>query len=211
MPPMNVHLPPLAYATLQRFVHGDHWRSFGLFTRTLDLSPGETVVEIGCGIGSLARHFIEQGFDYWGLDVDASRVEVAQRRNTGGTFLVCDALDLATAGLPPFRRVFIHGVLHHMADAECRQIFDRTLALQPDMVLSLIEPYRPDPWWSNPLGSAFSSFDEGIHVRTLEQWRALTRPNAVTFEQFTLWPRWPVGFLVARLVQAQPTRRERQV
>lgn len=197
---MRVHLPPQVYGALQRIVHDDHWRSFGLFTRTLDLLPGETIVEIGCGIGSLAHHFVNQGFDYWGIDIDPERIEMAKKRTPTGKFIACNALEIEKAGLPAFRRVFIHGVLHHLDDDACRSIINHMLSLRPDMIFSAIEPYRPNPGWMNPLGVLFARLDEGKYIRTLDQWRALFRPNAVLFEQVSLWPRWPVGFLVARLV-----------
>lgn len=199
-------LTPGVYGLLQRIVHDDHWRSFGLFTRTLDLRPGETVVEIGCGIGSLARHFAEQGFDYWGIDRDADRIELARKRTPGGRYMAWNAMDLENAGLPPFRRAFIHGVLHHLNDAECRDLIHYILGMRPDMTLSIIEPFRPNPWWINPLGTLFARLDEGLYIRTLEEWRALFRPNAVVFEQISLWPRWPVGMLVARLVPTASSR-----
>jgi hypothetical protein len=72
--------------------------------------------------------------------------------------------------------------------------------MRPDMTLSIIEPFRPNPWWINPLGTLFARLDEGQHIRTLEHWRTLFRPNAVVFEQISLWPRWPVGMLVSRLI-----------
>jgi SAM-dependent methyltransferase len=197
---MKTHLPPGVYGLLQRLVHDDHWRSFGLFTRTLDLRPGETVVEIGCGIGSLARHFAEQGFDYWGIDSDPARIELARQRTPGGQYLAWNAMDLENAGLPSFRRAFIHGVLHHLNDDECRDLIHYILNMRPDMTLSIIEPFRPNPWWINPLGTLFARLDEGQHIRTLEHWRTLFRPNAVVFEQISLWPRWPVGMLVSRLI-----------
>ncbi len=192
-------LPPARYDALQDWVHRGHHRTFALIREALRLERGETVVELGCGTGILARLFIAQGYDYWGIDPDAERVDMAQRANPQGRFRVGDAASFPGLDLPPLRRAFIHGVLHHVDDGECRRVLDAVLAVGPELLLAVTEPYRPHPLWRNPIGALVASLDEGAHVRTLDAWRALFGADLDTLATRTLWPRWPVPFLDARL------------
>ncbi len=47
----------------------------------------EYVVELGCGSGNLAKHFIEAGFDYTGLDLSQDMINLSKNRNPKGDFI----------------------------------------------------------------------------------------------------------------------------
>ncbi|MGH7766132.1 MAG: class I SAM-dependent methyltransferase [Candidatus Binatia bacterium] len=195
----RLHLSPHIYSGLQNFVHRGHRPTFDLLTRLLEISPGETVVEIGCGTGILAHHFVSHGYDYWGIDFDPERIDVARQQTPGAHFQTCDALAIEQAGLPNFKRAFIHGVLHHLNDAETQKIISHVLSLRRDMTLVIIEPFRRPRWWNNPFGALIARLDEGRYVRTLEEWRDLFEPKLELLTTRNLWPRWPQDFLDARL------------
>lgn len=195
----SIHLGPRLYATLQVFVHRGHTSTFEILRDLLRLQPGETVVEVGCGTGILAAHFIEHGYDYWGVDLDVERVATAQRCARGGHFLVGNAADLPALPLPRFQRAFIHGVIHHLDGVLATQLLEQILSLDPHMRLAIIEPYRPVHWRDNPLGALFANLDEGKFVLTFDAWRALFGPSLDVCYSRSLKPRWPVDFIVARL------------
>jgi 2-polyprenyl-3-methyl-5-hydroxy-6-metoxy-1,4-benzoquinol methylase len=195
----RVHLSPRIYSALQHFVHQGHTATFERIVDLLALQPGDSVLEIGCGTGILAHHFVRRGFDYRGVDFDAQRIAVAQRENPAAHFLVADALRLDQAPLPPFRHVFFHGVLHHIADADCSALLKHILSLRPDMMLAVSEPFMPSPWWTNPLGALGAQLDEGEYVRTLPAWHALFGNYLETGTTRSLMPRYPVGFIDALL------------
>ena len=193
----------LIYIVL-RFVHQDHRPTFDRLMKLVQMDAGETVLEVGCGTGMLSRRFVSQGYHYWGIDVDPERIAIAAQQAPGARFLVCDALSPKLADLPEFRRVFIHGVLHHLDDSQCRCLLDRILSVGSDVVLAVIEPFRPAKWWTSPRAALCSRRDEGRFFRTLPEWLDLFRPNVEVFETRSLWPRWPVHFIDARLRPGTP-------
>ncbi len=48
------------------------------------------ILEIGCGTGNLAKRFIENNYNYLGLDFSQSMIKIAQKRNKKGDFLTAD-------------------------------------------------------------------------------------------------------------------------
>jgi SAM-dependent methyltransferase len=195
----RIHLGPKIYETLQNYVHKGHRGTFEILLQLLQPNPEDTVVEIGCGTGIFAQYFVTHGYDYWGIDLDSERVELARRGTPGANFIVHDALELQRADLPSFQRAFIHGVLHHLGDAECRRLLDHLISLNSNMVLAVIEPTRPNRWWENPFGALISRMDEGRYVRSLDEWRIIYGPRVEEFRTRNLWPRWPQTFLDTRL------------
>jgi ubiquinone/menaquinone biosynthesis C-methylase UbiE len=196
-----MHLSPTAYERLQRHVHGDHTSVVRLLTEQLGLKPGDTVVEVGSGTGSLARTFLRGGFDYWGIEPDQGRVSEA-RTKVGDRFLVGDATKLAELRLPSPRHFFVHGVLHHLDDRSVREVLEaiRTLS-RSDFLVS--EPVRPDRWWTNPLGELFTRFDEGAYPRRQDEWLDLAGRDSIGYARVrSLWPRWPVAMLDMRIRRA---------
>ena len=196
------HLSPASYDRLQIFVHQRHRRTYQIIARMLQLKPGEVVVEAGCGTGLLAEHFVAGGYHYWGFDPDADRITYARRRIPQGNFLVGEAQAVKQLDLPPFRQLFIHGILHHLPEPACREIIGALLQYSPELRLVIIEPYRPCPWWTNPLGALFALLDEGQYMRTYAENLALFGRYIDLIEKRSLWPYWPVPFLDARLIPA---------
>lgn len=165
----------------------------------LELKPGETVVEVGCGTGLLAHYFAEHGYDYWGIDLDQERIKIAQQRTPELHFLAGDVLTFDFDLIPKFKRVFIHGVLHHLDNLQCSRLIDHILHISSDLLLVVIEPFRSNRWYANPLETLLSLLDEGRFIRDLQGWLYLFGENLDVFTTRSLWPRWPVNFVDARL------------
>jgi SAM-dependent methyltransferase len=61
----------------------------------LDLQPGESVLDIGCGQGALAQQAAAKGARYTGVDISGRMIEQARRRHgSAGRFVVADACHL---------------------------------------------------------------------------------------------------------------------
>lgn len=202
----RIHLTPNSYHLLQDFVHKGHGETFEILRELLDLQPAEAVVEVGCGTGLLASHFVMRGYDYWGIDLDPERIAAAKALSPEGNFLTLNALDIAHAPVPSLKKVYIHGMLHHVSETKCRQIIDSIMSLRPDPVLAVIEPFTPDPWWGNALGAFFAKMDAGKYIQTLAGWKRLFSPYLESYAIRSLWPRWPVQFIDARLVNRSPNK-----
>ena len=60
--------------------------------------PGESILELGCGDGYLARLFVMRGYQYSGSDISREMIEASRERlrkeDLRGDFFVCDVNDL---------------------------------------------------------------------------------------------------------------------
>lgn len=79
-------------------------------------SPGEVVLDIGCGNGYFANRLIERGYSAYGIDIAADGIAVANRTNPGH-FFQCDA---SGGALPdplrvlPIRTIVSMEVIEHL-------------------------------------------------------------------------------------------------
>lgn len=64
-------------------------RSVSVLAKLLKPSR-HSVLDLGCGYGRTAKEFLQQGFEYTGIDVSPDAIKQAQQDNPEGTFLVMD-------------------------------------------------------------------------------------------------------------------------
>ncbi len=131
------------------------------------------------------------------------RIAIAHAGSPEGHFLAVDALALRSVDLPPFRHIFIHGLLHHLDDAQTHQVTFDVLSLAPNVILVVMEPFCPDRWFDNPRGFLLARDDEGSHVRTFQERQRIFGPMVNLLTTRRTWPRWPVGFVVARMISTK--------
>lgn len=82
----------------------------------LDIKPGTTVLELGCGSAGLTALMIRRGAVVKAVDRSEAMLRRARRRAPGASFTRCDILDFKSD--QRFDRVLLAFVLHHMeADA----------------------------------------------------------------------------------------------
>jgi ubiquinone/menaquinone biosynthesis C-methylase UbiE len=114
--------------------------------RTLDalqVRPGDSVLELGCGSGALTEILIRRGASVVGVDQSEGMLRRARRRAPLATLIRADILEFKCT--QKFDRVLIAFVLHHM-DAEAR-LFTLTLArnaLKPGGLIGVLDWAEPD-------------------------------------------------------------------
>jgi SAM-dependent methyltransferase len=120
---------PAAYQLWWRFVGGSA-ASKVLVNDYLRPSVGARILEIGCGPGTLYRYL--PACDYLGFDLSPQYIERAKRRFPKAHF-VCERVSQFTlAGEQAFDVVLALAIVHHLDDAEARQLFQTAFdALKP--------------------------------------------------------------------------------
>ena len=99
--------------TKRKYLVESHILDFADFKRY----NGKEVLEIGCGIGTAAQSFIENGAIYTGLDLTYSAIELARKRftvfNLKGNLIVENIEEIENINNKKFDLVYSFGVLHH--------------------------------------------------------------------------------------------------
>jgi SAM-dependent methyltransferase len=160
------------YVGLQRFVGADRLRYRCL--DELDLKPGETVLDLGCGpayyLGRLPRDV-----RYFGFDTSTRYIEHARKR-WGDAPQFRDELftEAHAEQLPPINAVMLLGLLHHLSDEQCRQLLTLVgRALAPGGRVISVDPcFEPT---QGRISHWMSANDRGGYVREPEGFTGLAR------------------------------------
>jgi cyclopropane fatty-acyl-phospholipid synthase-like methyltransferase len=112
---------PNAYIALQRALGADRLRYICI--DELRLEPGDVVLDVGCG-PAYYLHKLAPGVRYVGYDTSERYIEYARKR------FARDEVDFrcgifspeAHGSAPKFTAVMLMGVLHHLSDAECKEL-----------------------------------------------------------------------------------------
>jgi ubiquinone/menaquinone biosynthesis C-methylase UbiE len=117
------------------------------FVRWLDLHPGQQVLSLCCGTGSMERHIVDAVPEVDIVAIDLGPGQIARaRRKVRSTRLVFRVGDAAATGLPArtFDRVLITLALHEMpADLRRRVLGEAARVCQADGRVVAIEHGRP--------------------------------------------------------------------
>jgi SAM-dependent methyltransferase len=164
----------------RKWVSDHYWRA----------QPGQRVVDIGCGPGSLVQH-LPAGVQYVGFDVSEEYIGHARRAFAGDpnkTFVVGAAEDFI-ADLPgPMRNadlVVMGGLLHHLDDDKALTALKLArAALSPHGHLVALEGTFLVK--QTALSRWFVGLDRGRNVRSEPAWRVLVAQVFDHFETFIL-------------------------
>ncbi|MHA2357371.1 MAG: class I SAM-dependent DNA methyltransferase [Candidatus Heimdallarchaeaceae archaeon] len=72
----------------------DYDREFKMYDKILSKLKCKRILEIGCGSGNLASRFINQGYDYTGLDISEQMLEISRKLVPEGNFILGDMRNL---------------------------------------------------------------------------------------------------------------------
>lgn len=98
----------------KKFFVEPHIKPFSLF----DKWQGKKVLEIGCGIGTMAAEFASHGADYTGIELSSKSLNLAKKRfeifGLKGSFYVGNAEELSCfLSQQYFDLIYSFGVIHH--------------------------------------------------------------------------------------------------
>lgn len=88
------------YSTLANIYHEmyqhvfDYDIEYGFYDIILKKYNCKKILEIGCGSGMLARRFIENGYDYLGIDLFNEMLDIARDEVKSDRFMQCDMRNL---------------------------------------------------------------------------------------------------------------------
>jgi SAM-dependent methyltransferase len=131
--------------------------------------PGDRILDLGCGPGHILRALPPE-IDYVGIDSSPDYVEAARKEwGDRAEFRLADVRDPFGPEEESFDIVLVMGVLHHLDDAGCRDVFRNAASvLRPAGRLVAIEPARNSK--QSRASRLLISIDRGSQVRTLEQY-----------------------------------------
>jgi SAM-dependent methyltransferase len=68
----------------------DYGQEFAFYRGVLDRFGAKKLIEFGCGTGNLARFFLQNKYDYLGVDLSESMLAIARREQPQGRFQQAD-------------------------------------------------------------------------------------------------------------------------
>lgn len=163
---------PAIYELWSQLVGGERARA-RIVAEHVRPSPGDEILDLGCGPGELVSH-IPEGVRYTGVDISPQYIARAQERHGArATFHVGDASRLALLD-GRFDLVLAIAVLHHLDDEQSTRLMrDAGMLLKPSgRFVSLDGVYTER---QNPVARAIIDRDRGRHVRDADGYARLAQ------------------------------------
>jgi 2-polyprenyl-3-methyl-5-hydroxy-6-metoxy-1,4-benzoquinol methylase len=158
------------------------------------LQTGQSIIDIGCGMGKFTLPILKRGFKVTGLDLSPFLLEHFQRLAPEGTKTVCaDVLDAPQLLGPQFDRVIGFFVLHHFPELD-RHFKALAGLLKPGGTIAFIEPNAWNPLYYLQItfspGMSWSA-EKGVlnmRRRAFEQAAAAAGLQLKAMEQYGFFP-----------------------
>jgi SAM-dependent methyltransferase len=158
-------------------------RKLAPMLRQLGPTAGLRVLDVGCGPGTNAHHFLDS--DYLGVDINAAYIRDAQRR-FGPRFRVADVTTMRGEPGGGFDCILLNSLLHHLPDSAVEQLLPHLASLLTDVgavhILDLVLPRYAS------LARLLARLDRGRFPRPLARWEELfvRHFDPVLFEPYPL-------------------------
>jgi cyclopropane fatty-acyl-phospholipid synthase-like methyltransferase len=134
-----------------------------LVNEYVQLRAGARILEIGCRPGTIVSYLPQS--DYLGFDLSPKYIELARRRFPKAHFVCERVSQFSLAKEQSFDLVLALGIVHHLGDAEARQLFQIAHdALKPGGKLVTIDGVWTDG--QSPAARWLLARDRGEHVRS---------------------------------------------
>ena len=161
----------------------------------LDPQPGERILDVGCGEGTLTRKMIERGATVLGIDNSPEMIAAARANGVDALLLAAEDMQFFAEFDAAFSNATLHWVLHK--DQAARAIF-RALkagsrfagemggegnlkklreALDEELIIrGYLPPVEASNWYASP--EEFAAVYDGAGFREIDA-RLIERPTAV--------------------------------
>lgn len=150
------------------------------------LKGGETVVDLGCGSGTVLE-YMPPDIDYVGVDISESYIRAARKKfSERGRFFLGNVSDFLNQQDLPIRTadvVLSNGLLHHLPDDEVIEVLEHTKRImKPHGRLVCLEAaYLAH---QTRLSKWIVSTDRGRFVRSEQEWKELL---SRAFNNYSTW------------------------
>jgi ubiquinone/menaquinone biosynthesis C-methylase UbiE len=147
-----------------------HSKRYETYLDSLQVAPGERVLDVGCGDGEFLRLAATYKLETYGIDVSEKAIALAKERSPTSTLLVSDA---AALSFPPetFHHVIFGGSLEHCEDMR-KVLLEVWRVLKPGGRVCAVVPNRDFLVWKfTTPGTSQREIIE--HLLSLQEWGAL--------------------------------------
>ena len=132
----------------------------------------ENALVLDCGCGPCHYRKYIKSKKYIGLDMNKKHIEIAKQKYPNDKFIVQDLSKFIDTKIENFDVVLMIGILHHLPDRVCSQIFENIYSsLSHNGVI-----YSIDPVYINNqrvVAKYLASRDKGNHVRNPDSYKNL--------------------------------------
>ena len=164
--------------------------------------PGNKVVDLGCGGCRDGEQFVQDGFDYLGIDSSDAMLQIASQRVAAGHFRLMDLRDLDLP-VSSFDGFWASAALHHFSKQELPEIlksFYNFLKTDGVGFISVKKKKVMDEGFikeekSGGIERYFSFFREDEMFKFLEEANFIVLKNGQCFEMDDLETEWLYFFV----------------
>ncbi|MFV1958337.1 MAG: corrinoid protein-associated methyltransferase CpaM [Planctomycetota bacterium] len=118
------------------------------------VDAGDTVLEIGCGTGTLAAMLLERGAHVVGIDISDAMLAVARANAPGAEILHMTATEIGALGERRFHRVVATLTLSELSSDELDHVLGLARGmLEPGGTVVLADEVRPPTRWQRALAA----------------------------------------------------------
>jgi SAM-dependent methyltransferase len=163
--------------------------AYPVFLDQLGVTPGGTLLDIGCGTGFLLKAAVARGLKTWGIDISEEAVKVARRVCPDSEISVGKGEQLEFPG-GKFDYVVCLGSFEHFLDMD-RAVAEMKRVAKPDARFCVLVPNSEFLYWKVTGKQGTEQQDINEHLFSLREWKGFFARNG--FETIRLYQdRWPM-------------------